>query len=143
QHIRDVVLGTDGNFAGGEEEFVMSSIQYATEVTARRLASALGAQVAPAPLESPVCRSKDIQYDLLFTQSETGRSIRLNAGLVANTFNNNNEWLAVIKLRSELAREFGMTVPTWDQVVAELACGRPVLNVTVKFDGSLAMPACR
>ena len=135
----------NGNFVFGETEvFYMNPLHYATSDTALRLANALGAQVLELKLEGFPCWSADVQYELLFqTGGNQGRRAQLNAGLVAKTFNTDSEWLALIRIRSEIAREFGMTVPTWNDIVRELSCGRAVLGVYVEFDSSFGVPTCR
>ena len=120
----------NGDVVPGEEDIHhMSPWQYATLETTEYLKRALGATgINKIELRGFPCTSVEPQYELIF-KDEDDDEVRLNAGLVANSFNKNPEWQALLMTRTEIASGFHLPVPTWDETAKKLNAGEAVLGI--------------
>lgn len=127
----------NGDFIAGETEvFKMNPLHYANLETAAGLADALGAELTSIKIEGFPCTASHLQYILRFKLDDE-HIVDLNAGLVANSFNQNPEWLSLLRVRTEIAHGWNMPVPNWNQAAEALNCGDYVLGIRLIPDPTL------
>lgn len=121
-----------GSFGSRYETKPLNPLHYATREVADYIASAMGGVVVEVEIIPYPCVINRPQLAIRFENPSSHQFEDLNAGLVANTFNQNLEWRALLGLRSEFATQFGKQVPTWDQAAHALRCGQSVLEIVLK-----------
>lgn len=99
--------------------------QFANKETAERLASQLGGtvEVITYPL-GPYSLSKP-----MYMVNVDG--VQMNAGMLAQRYQNNSQWFADLLTQTEIARSKGQTPPTWDEVASTLNSGGNVYGVSL------------